>query len=200
MAPKTGQLSAAKKSFYFLGMIFFLLFSVAQFGAMFSSLRTAQVVSGYYIYAGGFGLSSVGSLFASFLCGYKASRPLAKQKWIKKKLVNSATISFILGMFVIVGFPGFNQYALRAMNSQAKSDLHNLYQSCGKYWETNGKNQICSKETVANPQYGFVQSDHILIKGQGTSKNFKAAAEHSHTRIKYTIDSQGNIAEKPITF
>ena len=166
------------------------------FEAMLSSIRTAQVVSSYHTFAGLFGLGSAFSLFSSFLCGYKASRPLAKQKWIKKKLVSSITISCLLGAFFIVGFPGYHAYTLRVMNSHAQTDLNNLYEACNKYWKAKGKNKMCDKATVANQKYGFVQTDHISIKSQGTSKNFIATAEHSHTNIRYTIDASGNITKE----
>jgi len=200
MTQNTGELSTGKKSFYFLGMIFFLLFSIPPFGYIFTSIQMAQVIPNFYIYAGLFGIIMMGGLFASFMFGYKVFRPLTKHGWIKKKLVFTVSLYFIIGMGVTVGFPNTLQYVQRGMNYQAKTDLSNFYQACNKYWETNGKNRTCSIETVANQQYEFVQSDHIWIKGQGTPKNFTATAKHSHTNVKYTIDAKGDIVEKFITF
>jgi len=195
MAPKTGQLSAAKKSFYFLGMVFFLLFSILTFKVVWDSRWMAQVSPDFYIYAGLFGVILMGCLFSSFMYGYKVFQPLSKQGWIKDKLVFTASASFIFGFLLTASYPNAIEYAKRGLNSQAKTDLHNLYLACKGYWADSGSDKNCNVDITKLTTYGYVQSMDVSVSGSGTEPTFTAKGRHAKETKTLTINSLGAITE-----
>ena len=195
MAPKTGQLSAAKKSFYFLGMVFFLLFSILTFKVVWDSRWMAQVSPGFYIYAGLFGVILMGCLFSSFMYGYKVFQPLSKQGWIKDKLVFTESASFIFWILLTNGFINTRQYAKRGLNYQAKTDLHNIYLACKAYWADSGSDKNCNVDITKLTTYGYVQSMDVSVSGSGTEPTFTAKGRHAKETKTLTINSLGAITE-----
>ena len=195
MTQKTGQLSAAKKSFYFLGMVFFLLFSILTFKGVWDSRWMAQVSPSFYIYAGLFGVILMGCLFSSFMYGYKVFQPLSKQGWIKDKLVFTASASFIFGFLLTASYSNTIQYAKRGLNYQAKIDLHNIYLACKAYWADEGGDKNCNVDIASQTSYGYVQSKDISVSGSGTETTFTAKDHNTKETKTFTMNSLGAITE-----
>jgi len=114
----------------------------------------------------------------------------------KKYVINGLLVLVILSVFGIFNISG--QYPARAHNSEAKSNLHNLYVACHKYWAEHGGDQICRVDRVATPEYGFNPSSRVILEGQGTEVSFTAAARHEcrPRGEKWVMDAQGTILRK----
>lgn len=186
------HLSVGKKISYFLGMLIFL--SIA---FMMGSLSYHEITAPIndLIGSGIYGLTSLGLGFASFLFGYKVFVPVARQGWIKNKLMNTAVISFLGAILMAINLPHQNQYRFYRYNSQAKFDLHNTFLVCQTYWQEKGNDKVCDLKVASQEEYGFVQSEYVNIDGKGTAANFTATAQHLGNHIIFTIDAKGKITE-----
>ena len=110
--------------------------------------------------------------------------------------MNTAIISFLSAILIGIFLAPYHQYKFRAYNSEAKSNLDNMFLACHTYWKEKGSNKNCDLNTVTQKEYGFVQSEYVNIDGKGTAKNFTATAYHQASDDAFTIDAIGNIRRK----
>ena len=131
-------------------------------------------------------------LMASYFLGYRLFVPLKKQ-------VNMA---IRLNLFVGVSVLIIAYYALifevryccgGGLNSEAKSNLHNLYLGCQAFWAEQGGDKNCSIDIVSQAEYGFVKSPHVHISAKGDKRTFKATAIHEDSTTFFHMDAKGNI-------
>ena len=102
----------------------------------------------------------------------------------------------ILGIIAAIAIPQFNQYKVRAYNSDAKSNLHNVYLGCKAFWSDKGSDSICTVEKAKADIYGYVQSSQVIVKGSGTETQFYAQAHHRQSEQAYQMDSRGHITQR----
>ena len=113
-------------------------------------------------------------------------------------LIELLIVIAIIGILAAVAIPQFNQYKVRAYDSSAKADLHNLFLSCKAYWGDNTSIDDCEEADVTPAAYGFSKSPGIAIAitaGLTAQElGFEATAKHDASTVTYTIDSAGNIS------
>ncbi len=99
----------------------------------------------------------------------------------------------IIGVLAAIALPAFAQYKTRAMDADAKSNLHNIYLACKVYWGDEGSASDCTVPTASSPEYGYIQSSGITIAASGGEVTFSGNASHADSGNSYTINSQGSI-------
>lgn len=185
--------SFKKKISYVLGMMIFLILAFMMGGLGYGEItEPVNNLIGFAVY----GLISLSLGFAAVLFGYRVWAPVARQGWIKNKLKNTAVLSFLCAMLMVINLPHQNQYRMYQYNSQAKFDLHNTFLACHTYWKEKGEEKNCDLNTVTQEEYGFKQSVYVNIEGKGTAKDFTATAYHQASDDAFTIDAIGNIRRK----
>jgi len=189
--PKESTRPKQKKVLYFLGMLIYILFSWAFLMIFLRIIGSSLGVD--KIFSVLLGLCLAGSLFSSYLFGYRVFMPVGKQGWIKNKLSITAVTTFVLGLFLTLSIPAFNQARWNIL--EAKSNLEKLHQKCKVYWKNNGSNQECSINIVSQPEYGYTKIDRLNIEGHGTESTFTATARPRFSKIVFTIDTNGTITE-----
>jgi len=104
-------------------------------------------------------------------------------------------------VFIIVGMGGIialavsspNRYKPAALDSNAKSNLYDLYLACKGYWGEKGSDMKCNATVVSSPAYGYTQSQDVVIEGGGVEKNFNAKSFHPKGNKVFTINASGEI-------
>ncbi len=100
----------------------------------------------------------------------------------------------IIAILAAVAIPQFNQYKNRALNAEAKGELHSIFLSCKVYWTDLGSANNCNISTIASTTYGYVQSADISVSGNGAETVFLGAASHVDSSSSFSIDKNGNIS------
>ena len=101
----------------------------------------------------------------------------------------------IIGVLAAVALPAFGQYKTRAMDADAKSNLHNVYLACKVYWGDQGSTSTCTVPEASTTQYGYIQSTEVSIAvAAGDEFTFSSNATHVDSGNTFTIDSMGSIA------
>ena len=109
-------------------------------------------------------------------------------------LIELLTVIGIIGILAALAIPAFAQYKTRALDSEAKSHLHNIYLACKGYWTDNGSGNSCTVSIASGTAYGYLQTPTVLIAASGGETTFSGTASHVDSATAYAIDSAGRIS------
>ncbi len=108
-------------------------------------------------------------------------------------LIELLIVTAIIGVLAAIALPAFAQYKTRAMDADAKSNLHNVYLACKVYWGDEGSSSDCTVIEVNSLEYGYQQSSEVIVMTSGLAITFAGTASHADSGHTYTINSQGSI-------
>ena len=185
------KLSIGHRVIYFLAMLLYL--SLAFLMAVL--ILKLRILPGDIVYGIFFGVCALGLGFASFMFGYKVFMPSTRHGWIKNKLAITAVLSFLFVIFLAISAPGYLGYQTRAYDSDAKSNLHNIFMACKAYWADNGSDAVCTSTLAQSTVYGYIQSADVDISASGAETVFSATAQNINSTKTFRIDSEGTITE-----
>ena len=86
----------------------------------------------------------------------------------------------------------------RTYDSDAKSNLHNLFLGCKAYWADVGSEQECNADIAKKTTYGYVQSKRVEVVAGGDEKSFLAWGHHRDSKNIFRMDAIGDIKKESI--
>ena len=110
-------------------------------------------------------------------------------------LIELLIVIAIIGILAAIAIPQFTQYKIRAYDSDAKTNLHNIYLACKAFWGDN-PSASCDLADVANASFGYNQSANVTMTAGGTLLESNWTFQGQHTApgtTQFTMDSSGNI-------
>jgi type IV pilus assembly protein PilA len=106
-------------------------------------------------------------------------------------LIELLVVVGIIGILAGLNFSSHRQFKTRAYDTDAKSNLQNLFLTCKLYWNDNGSSSNCDVGSVSGASYGFTSSSEVNISGQGAESSFSATATHNSSTTTFTINAKG---------
>ena len=110
-------------------------------------------------------------------------------------LIELLVVTAIISVLAATALPQFYPFKTRAYDTDAKSNLRNVFQSCKGYWAVSNSLNPCVLSTVSNNEYGFIQSSTVEItiasNSNNTESDFVASASHLWSSNTFMIDYTG---------
>ena len=113
----------------------------------------------------------------------------------------SASIGFIGATHQTAWMIGANEslvkssWANRWINSDSKSNLHNIYLACKAYWQDHSPDNSCNVEIALQTTYGYIQSANVVVRAGGSEREFHAVAGHLKSDRWFWMNPLGTISE-----
>ena len=109
-------------------------------------------------------------------------------------LIELLIVIGIIGVLAAIAIPAFNQYKVRAYDSDVKSNIHNVYLACKAYWADSGSGVSCTEATALLTTYGYIQSAAVTINVGGDETSWAGSATNVNNTAKtFTVNSLGAI-------
>jgi len=111
-------------------------------------------------------------------------------------LIELLIVIGIIGVLAAIAIPAFNQYKVRAYDSDVKSNIHNVYLACKAYWGDSGSGVSCTTTIALLSTYGYLQSkDVIWTAAAGGETGWAGTAYNTNNTTKtFTVNSLGAIS------
>jgi len=108
-------------------------------------------------------------------------------------LIELLIVIGIIGILAAIAIPQFNQYKTRSYDSDAKSNLHNIYVACKAYWGIEGSGNTCTLTIAKKTTWGYIQSSDVSVTSSGIDWNYSAFAMNINSSHSFSIDHKGYI-------
>jgi len=114
-------------------------------------------------------------------------------------LIELLVVIGIVSILLMVVLPQFSSSKVRFYDTDAQSNLRNVFHACTDFWTFNSSDNPCLLATVSNTEYGFMKSADveitIQIDANNTEYDFYATASHISSSNIFEIDYRGVIGK-----